>query len=189
MRRDKLEAIIAYLVKNSHGGFLARTKLVKLVFLADYEYYRTYGETMTGVGYTYCEEGPFDWSIPNTAQEMADIQYKYYPPGLLHSYAEHRYTGIGTLHQSEKLSAEEEAIAHEVLREYGSYNAGRLVGLLHEDEFVKECGPGNPIDFHLLDRDPLDDQEVQDAIMSDASLYESMIRATRQTRERFCSTR
>jgi len=176
MRTDKLEALIRHLLGNSPRHRLHRTQLVKLVFLADYEQYQTFGETITDLTYYYEELGPFTWDIPDQAAEMPDVVVSEEP---IAGFPGYKYQLAGSATQDAALDPRDRATADRVLRSWGRWSASRLVKHLHSDPFLKQFEGGHEINFSRLE-DPLQDPEVQDAITADDDLYESMRRAEKQ---------
>jgi len=72
MNKSIAKALIAYIVKNYPDAYdgLTKTKLMKLVFLVDYEYYRRYKRTLTGATYVKYFYGPFSKEIAEILDEM-----------------------------------------------------------------------------------------------------------------------
>jgi len=182
----KLRSLIRYLLQHAPGGRLNRTQLVKLVFLTDYEHYETFGCTVTGLGYEFAEQGPFTWDIVDETKIMEDVEHRYHDPSFLRRHGEYEYRLTAESDEADTLTVEERATACLIMRQHGRETAGALVHMLHEDAFVRECGEGNPIDFSLLDGNPLADGRVEEAVLDDSELYESMRRGERELREGAC---
>jgi hypothetical protein len=56
--RQLIPAIVSYV--NEHGSYVSKTKLLKLLYLFDIEWYRDHGETFTGFEWLFFHLGP--WS-------------------------------------------------------------------------------------------------------------------------------
>jgi hypothetical protein len=54
---ELLIAIVFYVTE--HGGYITKTKLLKLAYLLDVEFYRTHGRTFTGFNWKYYHLGPW----------------------------------------------------------------------------------------------------------------------------------
>jgi len=54
---DLLVAIISYVT--THDGYVTKTKLLKLLYLLDVEFYRAHGKTFTGFRWKYFHLGPW----------------------------------------------------------------------------------------------------------------------------------
>jgi hypothetical protein len=52
-----IPAIVSYV--NEHGGYITKTKLLKLLYLFDVEYYRIHRRTFTGFSWKYFHLGPW----------------------------------------------------------------------------------------------------------------------------------
>ncbi len=52
------------------GGYLTKTKLIKLLYLIDIETYRKFGETFTGYDWIFYEYGPWAYEYNTTFQQM-----------------------------------------------------------------------------------------------------------------------
>lgn len=68
-RHARLQDSIRYFVR-FYPRRVSRTVLVKLVYLADVEFYKQYARKMTGLEYQHFHFGPFNWAIPDTAEEL-----------------------------------------------------------------------------------------------------------------------
>ena len=66
---DLLVAIVSYVT--THDGYVTKTKLLKLLYLLDVEFYRAHGQMFTGFNWKYFHLGPwtdeFDplFKVPN----------------------------------------------------------------------------------------------------------------------------
>ena len=72
INKELTKALIAYIVSkysDVHDG-LTKTKLMKLIFLVDYEYYKRHGRTFTGSTYIKYFYGPFSMEIVEIIDEM-----------------------------------------------------------------------------------------------------------------------
>ncbi len=183
MSRTGLDALIRSLLSKVPGRKLNKTQLIKLVFLCDYEHYETFGKTISDLTYYCAELGPVAWDIPDRAAAMHDVEHEYHAPGLLHPYPEHTYT-LAVCASGTALSVQEEATVARAVRNWGGRSAKQLVAIVHSEPFARLLTEGAPIDFSRLDDDPLADAHVQDAVMSDPELQESVARAERQLRTR-----
>lgn len=54
---ELIVAIVSYVTE--HGGYVTKTKLLKLLYLFDVEFYRAYGRTFTGFQWKYFHLGPW----------------------------------------------------------------------------------------------------------------------------------
>lgn len=54
---ELLVAVVSYVTE--HGGYVTKTKLLKLAYLFDVEFYRVHGQTFTGFRWKYYHLGPW----------------------------------------------------------------------------------------------------------------------------------
>jgi len=63
-----IPAIVANIAKS--GGYVTKTKLLKLLYLFDIEYYRAHHETFTGFNWIYYELGPWTQEYYNLLDQV-----------------------------------------------------------------------------------------------------------------------
>ena len=61
INNKKLCSIIYFLIKNSNN--LGKTKLMKLIYLADYEFFKLYNKKISNLDYIRWDFGPFSPDI------------------------------------------------------------------------------------------------------------------------------
>src|SRR5690242_15358350 len=54
---DLIVAVVSYVTE--HGGYVTKTKLLKLLYLLDVEFYRAHGRTFTELQWKYFHLGPW----------------------------------------------------------------------------------------------------------------------------------
>jgi hypothetical protein len=68
---ELITAIVSYVTE--HGGYVTKTKLLKLLYLFDVEFYRAHGKTFTGFQWKYFHLGPWTKEFdPVLAQLVVD---------------------------------------------------------------------------------------------------------------------
>ena len=138
----KLRAIIHRVVTGctQAGVTLTRTKLVKLVFLADYFYKERFGRTISGLSYTYYFYGPYSRTLIDIVQSMVpdfimeketvlssgSICYLYLP---------------GPRPVSNVLEPDEEATIDEIVREFGRRNLSSILSKVYELPVMQHAKP------------------------------------------------
>lgn len=58
LNREKLEQAILFFLHHANNGFLGKTKLMKLLYFADFDHYEQYETPITGARYRKLEHGP-----------------------------------------------------------------------------------------------------------------------------------
>ncbi len=130
---DRLEATIAPIVAEQDKPLL-RMQLVKLVYLADYLYYRHHSKTITGLTYAWHHHGPYHHAIPDVADRLTN-------KGFLCLTVGHRSDGDPYYlyqkrepYQAEVLSESEVRFIQEIVRDYGKLPLPRLVEISKKTE-------------------------------------------------------
>ncbi|MDQ3695752.1 MAG: Panacea domain-containing protein [Chloroflexota bacterium] len=92
LRPEKLEQAILFFLQHANNEHLGKTKLMKLLYYADFDHYEQYGESITGARYRKLAQGP----VPDDAAEAiarleqsARVHRDEVPMG---SFMQHRYT-------------------------------------------------------------------------------------------------
>jgi uncharacterized phage-associated protein len=70
INNKKVCSIIYFFIKNSSN--LGKTKLIKLMYLADYEFYKQYNKKISNIDYIRWDYGPFSPDIYTCLEFMAD---------------------------------------------------------------------------------------------------------------------
>jgi len=157
VRDGVLRDVIRFFVDRAASRGLTRTRLVKLVFLADYETYRARRQTLTGLEYVMDRMGPLAWGIPDTAGGMLSDGVTQTVGDSVFGGREYRYTAItGDSDSYMLLSADDLAVLRDVWRRFGRQSARRIVDTVHEMPFVQLFSPGDSVDFRLALSDPKD---------------------------------
>jgi hypothetical protein len=142
-----ITTIVSYVTE--HGGYLTKTKLLKLIYLFDVEYYRVHRRTFTELQWKYFHLGPwtreFDpvlgdlvhhGTLLEVASSKPDYDTKFYRP------AEHG--DIGKLF--DKYS--DQAILRSVLDTWGESSTGEILDHVYFRTEPMEHGVRNePLDF------------------------------------------
>lgn len=68
LRRDKLEQVILFFLHHANNDLLGKTKLMKLLYYADFDHYERHQQPITGARYRKLPHGP----VPDEAWEVLD---------------------------------------------------------------------------------------------------------------------
>ena len=137
---NKLRDVIYYLV-NKLRFIESRTKLVKLIYLADVRAKNKIGRTITGLTYVYHFYGPYAPQIIETALEMDGEEIKE----IYNPYFD-RYEYIkGEQDKEIKLTEEEIKVLDEIIEEYGKLSTNDIKERAYQTEPMKKAKPGEII--------------------------------------------
>ncbi len=135
---DKLADAIYYLV-DKLGRIDSRTKLVKLLYLADNLAKKRLGNTITGIKYIYHFYGPYCHDIIFKTVEMSsngEIVEEYDP-----FYDKYWYYK-GNVNRQIKLSNDEIKILDEIIEKYGKLKLDEILKIVYSTDEMKKAKPG-----------------------------------------------
>lgn len=165
MNREKLEAILHYVVpphSEDSARWLGRIKLVKLVFLIDYEAFRRQGATLTGLDYRQDLQGPMTWAIIDVANEMPCIAERTFETNAQHTGYSYTIDEADACDALQALTPEERAIVEDVYAEWGNEWWEAVLSHVHALPFVEQFERGELLDWNAF-------IEEKDLVMTDAA--------------------
>ncbi len=71
LKRDKLEQAILFFLYHAQNVHLGRTKLMKLLYFADFDHFERHNESITGARYYKLPYGPVPAEVEDIISEMA----------------------------------------------------------------------------------------------------------------------
>jgi uncharacterized protein YwgA len=128
--KAKLNDMIEYLVSNFSGNALTRTKLVKLLYLADRESYIGRDRQISNIKYIKYHYGPYSEDIVDALQEMDGDEIRELS-GRSQNGTYYRYEANSD-YEGSSLTREERAILKRVLREYENTQTKQLVETVYD---------------------------------------------------------
>jgi len=135
----KLHAAIYYLVQ-CIGDQLNRTKLVKLLFIADKMAKDKFQKTISGTSYVYLLYGPYSDDIIESIAEMDgyEIKESIVPHTGGYSYS---IAGMPRIDPMELLDKKEIEIFKEVIKNHGGESLRNIVDYVYNLECMKDADP------------------------------------------------
>lgn len=153
MKNDRLANTVLYLLRGCRDAGL--TKLLKLIYHADYHHYRDHLTTITGASYVALERGPV---VDGYKDELELLERRGFVtvrnvPIFGHDKAKKEYLPLGEPDPQAFSQAERETL-DDVLLRYGTKTGVELSALTHEElrpwELVWDpASPGRPIPYAL----------------------------------------
>ena len=123
----KLQDIVYFFCKY-YPRELVRTLLVKLVYLADVEYYKKYLRQTTDLVYQFGDHGPFTWDIVNAAGRLQPNFIEVEETQSAYGETKHIYRCKDNDYEFTDLDEYTLEILHSVIEKFSSYS---LEDLLH----------------------------------------------------------
>lgn len=138
----RLESIIEYVLSKFPRG-VGRTRLMKILFLVDYEAYKMLGRTITGIRWVRLHYGPFSKEVLEALDELEEQGEVAIDPGV-----EVRYFYVGD--REPELPPLEKEVIDRVVREYGFLYLESLLELVYN--IIGDVEKGSIIDFERLSK-------------------------------------
>lgn len=151
--RKLIPAIVCYVTE--HGGYVTKTKLLKLLYLFDVEYYRTRRQTFTGFQWKFFHLGPwakeYDEVIDGLVGQLVLVESSSSKPEFdTKFYRTSEKFDLGRLFTS----CRDEAALKEVLDRWGDSTTGEILDYVYFRTEPMLCGVRNqPLDFSSVSQE------------------------------------
>lgn len=155
MNREFLIGLVAYIVdvvRDDTGSEPLFTKVVKLVYLIDVEYYRSFGRTLSGLQWRFHHYGPWDEAIYSTLQpRLRGIE----PREVITPKGKGTTWRVVNAPDPDELfvRAADQSVVDRVLSRWGEMETGFVLEHVYEDtEPMQGARFGEVLDFAKIDR-------------------------------------
>ncbi|MCD6463080.1 MAG: SocA family protein [Thermotogae bacterium] len=143
---SKSKEAVMYLLVNT--GPITKTKLIKLLFLADKEALNHYGESITNLKYVKYFYGPYPREIEDILSDLYAHNYIYYTQEL--TFDGKLYYLVSPKQKIDpqdfkRLSESEKYILKKVATKFGMKTLGEILDIVYELEEVKNAEFGQRI--------------------------------------------
>lgn len=143
------QMIVAFLQQfYAHDGKIPKTKLAKLLYLADFAWYYSHLESMSGMQYLCRAYGPVPDSYFRALAELEDegkILIDHKGDALLISL-----TSVSLKQKIDLLSAEEQELIKKIGAKWRNKNTREIVNFTHEQLPYKLCVTDEVIPYELI---------------------------------------
>lgn len=151
--RDLIPAMVSYITE--HGGYVTKTKLLKLLYLFDVEYYRMHRQTFTGFQWKFFHLGPwakeYDEVIDRLVGQLDLVESASSRPEFdTKFYRTREKLDLGRLFTSYR----DEGALKEVLDRWGDSTTGEILDYVYFRTEPMLCGVRNqPLDFSRISQE------------------------------------
>ncbi len=162
--KSKFKEAILYIVDNFPNKNLNKTKLYKVLFLADFAYFKQYGKSITNTFYLHHRHGPVPEIGENILNEMNDQDLEI-SRILDDSFIEYRFKN---LRNPDKQMFEENELnfINRYMKFCGDKTAIKLSEVTHKMDLYKLTKQGERIPYALVfydvEDDLIDDEELDE---------------------------
>jgi transcriptional regulator with XRE-family HTH domain len=154
---EKYKEVLMGMIKNGadSDGRITKTKLAKLIYLADFAWYYQNLDSMTGARYRKLEQGP----VPNYYFAAIDdlIETGYINLEMKRDCQLLSLTEAGKMRKTEKVNDKEENLIKQIAKKWQGKRSQEIVKFTHEQLPYKICNSGEVIPYELItQQDPED---------------------------------
>lgn len=156
--RDMIIAMLQAVARGAGAGKVPKTKLAKLLYLADFAWFYEHMDSMSGLGYRKIQFGP----VPDTYFRMIDeleekglieVEHKTTDKGPAYLLCT---TRAGNLYQSTHLSSEQIALMNDIEKKWHDVSTNEIVAFTHGQLPYKLAGDGELISYALIGQEDHD---------------------------------
>ncbi len=153
---NKLSSLIYLIIKKA--SYLGKTKLVKLIYLMDYEHFKAFGNSITKIDYFYYHYGPYSDEISKYINELGKSKI------ILETRNISSFTGrvfctyctLGGFEYDKYLGADEIDTANYILQKYGNEQLEILLDITYDTVPMKNVkSQGDHLKFENEDKNML----------------------------------
>ena len=163
-------AYLAFLLREQEANF-GKTKLVKLLYLADVEYFRRWSRQLTNIDWLFYHYGPYSSAIDEALKELNfDITEEKFVTrkgftAQVITVPEYLYVQADA-----QLSEREKRVLNKVLEEWGMEDLNPLLSHVYfETEPMLQAERGERLDFSKIVARPLRKPTLGDVLPSDSA--------------------
>lgn len=149
-----LQNLIKYIVAriSDAGGTLGITKLVKLLYLIDVEYYRRHSKLLTGLDWIFYHYGPYSLEIPDIIRSL-DLDIPQEDVSIGDGHIIHQFKPVYR-HEadiSEVVPTSDVMLVEKVIDRWAIENLNRLLSYVYFDtEPMQDAELGKSLDFSKI---------------------------------------
>lgn len=144
----KQENVILYFLNTINNAYLGLTKLMKLLYYVDFEFYEKEGRSVTGDQYVAQYYGPVPQHAMDLLRKLEKSGKIHSEKGILGKYDQIKYYPKGEYHPSVFDSKELAHIEH-VAKRFEHWTASQMTNQTHEEYPWQVTHLGDVIDYRL----------------------------------------
>lgn len=130
LRPEKLEQAILFFLQHANNEHLGKTKLMKLLYFADFDHFEQYGESITGARYRKLAQGPVPDDAAEAIARLEQSTRVRRDDVAMGSYVQHRYTPTGPV-RLDAFTEQERATLHAVVGRWKAHSTQQISAATH----------------------------------------------------------
>lgn len=167
LKKAKLEQAILFFLHHANNASLGKTKLMKLLYYADFDHYEQYEEPITGSRYRKLDHGPVP-DDPMLAIEEPERSGRITREDVVAGgYRQHRY-GTSERVDPETFSPTELDVLYQVAQRWATHTTKQIEAATHGEAPWIAVGRNEVIPYHLAHyRNNFGAMELEDEDVAD----------------------
>jgi uncharacterized phage-associated protein len=178
---EELKDVILHVLKTAGPRSVGRTVLVKLVYFAELESWRSRGRPLTGTPFRLYHYGAYAPEVHFVAEAMPELVTHRRLAGF--DWPEHTYS-INEEASPPAIDEDVRQIIERVTRQYASMTAKTIGALSKETEPVKCAEEGKRLDLSIVAPPEMRVRVTDEGVLSAASRLDTSVRGTAEERQK-----
>lgn len=160
---EMLQQVILYFLEHINNVHLGRTKLMKLLYLVDFDHYEAHGVSIMGATYRKLPHGPYPDKIEQFIAKMEKAGLVREVKMERKGYIQHRLITLNGKFDPGKFSGTEIKVLERVAADWADATAAQIEGATHREAPWAATQAGKKIDYemaeyrHAIGSEPLDE--------------------------------
>jgi len=148
LKKTKLEQAILFFLHHANNTRLGKTKLMKLLYFADFDHYEQYEEPITGARYRKLPHGPVPDDAMIAIEELEQSGRITRKDVVAEGYLQHRYETDERVDLS-AFSPTEVDVLNQVAHRWAAHSAKQIEAATHGEAPWIAVGQNEVIPYHL----------------------------------------
>lgn len=130
LKKTKLEQAILFFLSHANGAQLGKTKLMKLLYYADFDHYEQYDASITGARYRKLDHGPVPDDAWAAIAELESAERIVREDVLVGGYLQHHYEATEPVDLA-AFSPTELDVLHRVAQRWANHTTKQIEAATH----------------------------------------------------------
>ena len=148
LNREKLEQAILFFLSADHIAFLGKTKLMKLLYFADFDHFEQYDVAITGARYRKLEHGPVPDDAMIAIDELDRSGRVRRKDVVAEGFTQHRYEPNESVNLA-AFSSTELDVLHQVAQRWSRHTTKQIEAATHGEAPWIAVRRNEVIPYHL----------------------------------------
>ncbi|MCI0535333.1 MAG: SocA family protein [Verrucomicrobiales bacterium] len=148
---EKLQQVILYFLEHINNVHLGRTKLMKLLYLVDFDHYEAHGQSVTGATYRKLPHGPYPDKIEKLIKKMEKAGQVREIKTDHKGFTQHRLITLTGRFDPARFSGAELRTLERVAADWTNATAAQIEAATHREAPWAGTQDGKTIDYEMAE--------------------------------------